>query len=302
MLLTRICLIAVSGTLLLIGPVSAGEAQSRFFDSDGVKIHFVEKGQGDPVVLIHGFAASHQMNWVLPGILDRLAEDYRVIALDNRGHGQSDKPHERSAYGLHMVDDVIRLMDHLDIPRAHVVGYSMGGFITTRLITRHPDRVASAVIGAAGWNEHPEPRFALLDAIGDSLESGNGLIPLMQALQPTDQPKVPTEQLQATSQLIMAVNDPLALSAAIRGMRELTVQRSELEQNQVPVLAVVGSSDPLREGVEELAAVMNNLELVLIDGADHLSAVRRSEFTDVILDHLKRHPLSRQAVTASRQP
>ena len=140
--------------LVLILVVGAGYAwftyrlQNRvvgkFFESDGVRLHYTDEGAGEPVILIHGFATNADLNWRVPGITQALAEDYRAIALDVRGHGLSDKPHGVDQYGTKMVNDVIRLMDHLEIEKAHVVGYSMGGFITLKLITMYPDRIISA--------------------------------------------------------------------------------------------------------------------------------------------------------------
>lgn len=272
--------------------VAADPSQSdRYFLSDGVKIHYVEKGTGQPVVLIHGFTASHQMNWEMPGITDALAKQYRVIGIDNRGHGKSGKPHEQEKYGTHMVDDVIRLLDHLQIDKAHIVGYSMGGFMTTYLLIHHPDRVASAVIGAAGWHEDPEPRFALLREIGDSLEAGTGIAPLMKALTPTGQAEPSEAMLKSANQVIMLMNDPLALAAAIRGMPGLMVSREQLENNRVPAVAVIGSSDPLKEGVDELAGVMGNLEVVVIEGADHMTAINHPQLLASIQAHLQKHAL-----------
>src|SRR5579862_9568187 len=97
------------------------------FDSAGVKIHYTVQGAGEPVILIHGLYASAEKNWGLPGVIADLAQHYRVIALDCRGHGASDKPTGEHDYGVKMVDDVVRLMDHLHLPTANIVGYSMGG-------------------------------------------------------------------------------------------------------------------------------------------------------------------------------
>jgi alpha-beta hydrolase superfamily lysophospholipase len=115
-----------------------------FFDSDGVRIHYVEAGQGSAVVLIHGYIANADRHWVQTRVLASLAADHRVIALDCRGHGQSDKPTEPDAYGLEMANDVLRLLDRLKIRRAHVVGFSMGAFIAGRLVPTRADRLASA--------------------------------------------------------------------------------------------------------------------------------------------------------------
>ena len=122
------------------------QAEDLFFDSAGVRIHYTVEGKGEPVVLIHGFGANIAVNWGQPGIIQGLAGSYRVIALDTRGHGQSEKPHDPGAYGGQMAQDVIRLMDHLDIQQAHVVGYSMGGMMVVSLLGSHPERLRTAVV------------------------------------------------------------------------------------------------------------------------------------------------------------
>ena len=118
-------------------PMLAADAPTRHvLNSNGVKLSYVVAGKGEPVVLIHGLYSSSLMNWQLPGIFDMLAKDYKVIALDMPGHGESDKPTNDSAYGEEMVEDVVRLLDELKITKAHVVGYSMGGMITAKLMTK----------------------------------------------------------------------------------------------------------------------------------------------------------------------
>ena len=114
------------GCLTLAAQVSP---QDHFFDSAGIRIRYVDVGRGEPIVLIHGFA-SRVEGWNRGDILSSLATDYRVVALDLRGHGLSDKPHQPEMYGSRMADDVLRLMDHLGIGKAHIVSYSMGAKIT----------------------------------------------------------------------------------------------------------------------------------------------------------------------------
>ncbi len=123
----------------------------QFFDADGVCIRYVDVGEGDPVILLHGFALSVEMNWAPSGLLESLPGEFRLIALDLRGHGKSDKPGESEGYGPEFVNDVLRLMDHLGIGPAYVVGYSMGGRIALKLLTEHPGRVRAAVLGGSGW-------------------------------------------------------------------------------------------------------------------------------------------------------
>src|SRR5437868_6302884 len=126
-------LIALLLPLFLVAPPQTQappSAAGAFFDSNGVKIHYMDTGEGTPVMLIHGFTHSLAQDWETPGTIAALQHSgYRVIALDCRGHGESDKPHEVTKYGLEMVQDVIRLLDHLHIEHAHIVGYSMGGGI-----------------------------------------------------------------------------------------------------------------------------------------------------------------------------
>src|SRR5438067_2910932 len=134
-------------------------AQELFFDSNGVKIHYSVHGKGEPVLLIHGFTVSYPLQWVYPGISSALAKNYQVIGLDCRGHGRSGKPHDPKKYGMEMGEDAIRLLDHLDIRSAHLVGYSMGGFITLKLLALHPDRFLTATAGGAGASEQIQPGF-----------------------------------------------------------------------------------------------------------------------------------------------
>lgn len=123
-------------------------AQDRFLDSGGVRIRYVDHGAGTAVVLVHGFTASIEPAWIETGILPSLARDYRVVAFDLRGHGKSGKPHDPRAYD-EMGLDAIRLLDHLGIQKAHIVGYSLGGIIVAKLLTTHHDRFLSAVLGGA---------------------------------------------------------------------------------------------------------------------------------------------------------
>ncbi len=139
--------------LLVCGPLAAlGKPPAdQSFSAGGVKIHYIVEGQGEPVVLIHGLYASVKINWQLPGVVGMLAKNYRVIALDLPGHGESDKPENEAAYGLQMVEDVRQLLDHLKIKKAHVVGYSLGGMIAAKFLSMHQDRVRSAILGGMGW-------------------------------------------------------------------------------------------------------------------------------------------------------
>src|SRR5689334_11974039 len=111
---------------------AANKLAVQSFDSNGVKIAYVEAGQGEPILLVHGLYSSAKMNWIAPGIFDPLTQHYHVIALDLRGHGNSDKPTKEEDYGQPMVDDIVNLLDHVKIDKANVVGYSLGGIIVMK--------------------------------------------------------------------------------------------------------------------------------------------------------------------------
>ncbi|MGH6943137.1 MAG: alpha/beta hydrolase, partial [Geminicoccaceae bacterium] len=153
--------------------------RGRYFDSDGIRLHYTDEGQGAPVVLLHGLAVQSDLNWRRPGVIKALTHHFRVISLDLRGHGLSDKPHEVAAYGATMAQDVVRLLDHLGIARAHVAGYSLGGFLALKLAAVHQDRLIGAALMGAGW-ESPF-NSAFLDAVprlAADLEAGHGIAPL----------------------------------------------------------------------------------------------------------------------------
>jgi pimeloyl-ACP methyl ester carboxylesterase len=151
--LQRYILPALFALSLILGsaPPSMAAAESQFFDAKGVKLHYLVEGTGEPVVLIHGAKSSARMNWELPGVMDALAGDHRVIALDLPGYGESDQPTDPADYGQAWIEDLILLLDHLKIEKAHIVGYSMGGVVALKFIADHPDRVLSGTLGGMGW-------------------------------------------------------------------------------------------------------------------------------------------------------
>jgi pimeloyl-ACP methyl ester carboxylesterase len=245
--------------------------EGHYFDSNGVRIHYTDEGQGEPVVLIHGFAANADLNWRVPGITQGLSEDYRVIALDDRGHGLSGKSHEVDDYGMEMVDDVIRLMDHLRIEKAHIVGYSMGGYIALKLVTSYPERAISAAPCGAGW-EPPGERSDFRDALAVSLEENGDFGPLFTMLDPEGKGLGPIATWLSNRKL-NAENDAIALAAVIRSLGDIAIPEEALRDNKVPTLTVIGTEDPLRVGVDRMKGVMSNHEVVYIEGANHLTAL-----------------------------
>lgn len=278
--------------VLAIFWTGAALAQDRFFDAGGVRIRYVDHGAGLPVVLVHGFTANIERSWIETGVLPDLARDYRVIALDLRGHGRSDKPRDPRAYdelGL----DVIRLLDHLDISRAHVVGYSLGGIIVAKLLTTHPQRFLSAVLGAAAYRRGQSERSdRAAEAAAREIEAGVYRA-LVVSTAPTDEPAPSEEAIRARSRQIAAVNDLFAHAALMRARRALLVTDAEIAAVRVPAVAVVGDVDPALPRVKAMQAVWPGLELQIVPGAAHPTVhqrglPRRSEFVAAIRKRIAR--------------
>jgi pimeloyl-ACP methyl ester carboxylesterase len=278
----------IPGILLALAAACPGQAEDLFFDSAGVRIHYTIEGKGEPVVLIHGWGVDLEWNWAEPGIIRSLAERYRVIAIDCRGHGRSDKPHDPKQYGMNMVTDVIRLLDHLKVQKAHIVGYSMGGLIAEVLLAGYPERVRTATIGGFGWEDDEGYRKRRL-LTAESLEQGKGIGPLVEALTPPGEKAAVAQQMAAINQWFLERNDPAALAAVARGNADLRASETKLRANKLPALAVVGELDPLRPSVDRLASMMPNLEVVVVPGANHMFAVRSPEFLEAVKAFLATH-------------
>lgn len=259
----------------------------RSFDSDGVSIYYTDEGSGEAVVLVHGFAVDERLNWRMPGVTRMLAREMRVISVDLRGHGRSGKPHDATLYGLHLVGDLTRLLDHLGLERAHVAGYSLGGFIALKLATVHPRRLHSVAVLGAGWEPPDNMAFlASLPQLADELEAGRGIGPLMGNL--GEQRRRPGLIHQLWVKLLTRYfNDQRALVALIRSSPELAVSEAELRSIELPVCSIVGSRDPLTISVDAMRGKVANHSICLVDGADHISAPMRAEFQDFLRTFLR---------------
>jgi pimeloyl-ACP methyl ester carboxylesterase len=274
--------------LLSAARLSADTPAGDSFDSNGVKIHYTVEGKGEPVLLIHGFVADADLNWRLPGVIKALAENYKVIALDNRGHGKSDKPHDPAKYGEEMAEDAVRLLDHLGIKKAHIVGYSMGGMITAKLLTTHPDRFLTATLGGHGGLKETDD-MSRMAPLADSLDAGKGLAPLIIALNPKGKPLPSAQEISVINKALSERNDQKALAAVVRSWKGLVVSDAKLKANKVPTLALIGELDPLKKGVDELEGKLPNLKIVVIEGADHMNAFRNEKFIKELKAFLAAH-------------
>jgi pimeloyl-ACP methyl ester carboxylesterase len=248
------------------------------------------QGSGTPVVLVHGFMSEHRSTWVRPGILKRLAARYQVIALDCRGHGASGKPHEPEAYGPEIANDLLRLLDHLGIDRAHMVGYSMGAHAVAQLLVRTPDRLITGTLGgAAGRLEWSDEDEQLAELESREIEVGTLRSQILRLTPPGV--RVPDEsEIKTQSRAAFAGNDRTALAAIRRANRNEVVSESDLALVVVPVLGVVGRLDPYAPTFTRLARVMRTLRVVVVEGATHRTAAGRPEFIQAVESFLAAHP------------
>ena len=126
-----------AGLIVALVATFAAGSEDKYFDSAGVSIRYIEDGRSEPIVLAHGYTGNIERSWVGPGIIAELAKTHRVIAFDHRGHGKSGKLHDPAQYGPEMGQDIIRLMDHLQLPKAHIMGYSLGANVVAQLVTKN---------------------------------------------------------------------------------------------------------------------------------------------------------------------
>jgi pimeloyl-ACP methyl ester carboxylesterase len=269
-------------------------AQDRFFESAGVRIRYFDVGAGTPVLLVHGFTASIEPAWVETGILPDLARDHRVIAFDLRGHGKSGKPHDPAAYE-ELAADAVRLLDHLGVEKSHAVGYSLGGIIILKLLTTHPHRFLSAVLGGAAYRRSQSERSdRAADEAAREIETGVYRA-LLVSTAPTDEPPLGEDFIRQRSREISGKNDVRAHAAVMRARRALVVTDAQIAAVRVPAIAVVGAADPALPRVKAMQAVWPALELQVVPGAAHPTVhprglPRRSEFLTAIRRHIAARP------------
>ena len=276
-------LLRLLALFLLLGPAAA---QERYFDAGGVRLRYVDAGAGPAVLLVHGFTGDIERSWVNTGLLADLSRDHRVVAFDMRGHGHSDKPHDPRAYE-EIALDVIRLLDHLRIEKTHVVGYSLGGIIIAKLLTTHPERFASAVLGGAAYRRSRSQRAdEANEAAAREVEAGiyRALIVSTAA---TDEPPPGEDAIRARSREIAGSNDVRAHAALMRARRALLVTDADFAAVRVPTLALVGAADPALPRVQAMRKVWPDLQVQVVPGTAHPTVherglPRRPEFAQAI--------------------
>lgn len=252
----------------------------QFFHSDGLRLAFFDEGprDGEPIVLVHGFGSNARVNWVGTGWVDLLVGDgRRVVALDNRGHGASDAPHDPALYhtGDMMAEDVRRLMDHLGIDRADLMGFSKGAWIGGHMALRHPERLRSVIFGGLA--------MAMVEGLG-------GQETIASALEAKTDAEVKTAKGMAYRAFGKQTgSDLLALAACMRGSRQ-PVPREGLAALDLPVLVVVGDKDDVAGSVEDFVALVPGAQAVILPGRNHMSSVGDKGFKQAALDFLSTRP------------
>jgi pimeloyl-ACP methyl ester carboxylesterase len=245
------------------------------FQHDTLNLAYFDEGEpaGVPVLLIHGFASSKTVNWIGPGWLKTLGDaGYRVIAIDNRGHGDSDKPHDSEAYTPDkMAGDAVALLEHLGIPDAHVMGYSMGARISAFMALAAPQAVRSLVFGGLG--------IGMVEGVGGWEGIAEGLL--------ADSLDLVTDQRARAFRMFaeQTGSDRVALAACIRSSR-VKLTPDQAAQIEAPTLIAVGTRDDIAGSPQELAALMPHARVVDIPGRDHMLAVGDRVFKQAVLEFL----------------
>lgn len=243
------------------------------FSSDGIEIAFQQEGTGPPVVLVHGFASNSNVNWVGPSWFTTLiAAGYRVIAIDNRGHGESEKLYDPEAYPSRvMAQDVVRLLDHLQIPEAAMMGYSMGARICAFVCMDAADRVSKVIFGGLGMN--------MVHGIG-------GAELIAKALRADTLSQIDNRTGRAFRAFAEQTgSDREALATCILASRD-TITDVDVRTIVQPALVAVGSKDEVSGDGPGLADLLPNGQFLDISNRDHMTAVGDKVFKNGVLDFL----------------
>jgi pimeloyl-ACP methyl ester carboxylesterase len=245
------------------------------FHNGAVEIAYLDEGEGDPIVLVHGFASSNKVNWVYPTWVSELRKDgRRVIALDNRGHGDSSKLYDAGDYEIGiMAGDVTALMDHLNIERADIMGYSLGSRMTAVLAQSQPQRLRSAIFGGIG--------IGLIEGGGP----GENVVEALEAPSLDDVTDPVGRTFRAFAD--QTHSDRLALAACLRGSRRL-MTRDEAAAIAVPVLIAVGTADEIAGSAAALGKIIPGSQVLDIPNRDHMRAVGDKVYKAGVLEFLSR--------------
>ncbi|MCU0864280.1 MAG: alpha/beta hydrolase [Planctomycetes bacterium] len=297
--------------LLTLAGTTATAQQDELFDSNGTKIRYVTEGAGEAIVLLHGWMGDSSF-WgrdlrgetrlkTMPG--------FQAIAIDCRGHGQSDKPHDTTQYGPELAADVVRLLDHLKIEKAHLVGYSSGAFVVGKVAAMHPQRVLSIVYaGQAPLLVPPQPAIEAgaepvpaakappseVEQFAAAVASGRDLGEYLIAITPPDRPKLTPAQAKALAKLLYGGKDLQAAIACGRTFPQLAVTVEDLQRCTAPTLFLHGSEESasVQAAVTAAHARLAHGSIELVPGGDHITTPANPVFGQKLKEFLR----------ANRQP
>ena len=291
-------LMILAAVVVFVGlPVRAAEG---YFDSNGVKIRYVTEGTGEAVVLIHGWMSDSRMWGEDAAGETKLTitgtTGFQFIAIDSRGHGKSDKPHDVAKYGMEMAEDIVRLLDHLKIKKAHLVGYSSGAYIAGKVVGTYPKRVLSVLYaGQAPVMEGGKASdFSETDAFSKAVEA-NDVESYLIDMSPANLPKPTREQAGQFAKYIYAGKDLKALAAAGNSFRHLIVTDKQLRKSKAPVIFIYGANESghVKSQVAKAHKLLGRGEIKIIPDANHMTAVMKPEFGKSLINFLNASRVSK---------
>jgi pimeloyl-ACP methyl ester carboxylesterase len=261
-------------------------APDKYLAFDDVRLRYKDIGQGEPIVLLHGYSDNLEMTW--RGVADSLAKTNRVIALDERGFGKSSKFSDLAHYKTGLFTDVIRLLDSLGIAKAHIIGHSMGGLVAANVALRYPKRVGTLILVAGEL--HPDAASINKDypTIGTDLQQGRGFTGLIAHLYP----QLDSNTVKAINKDIMSRNDVGALLAVGQAMPLWLISPKRAARATMPALLLAGSNDPASPLSRQMADWWPGARFVEIKGADHDNVVRKPDFLTEVRKALRTRPIS----------
>jgi len=251
-------------------PVPLAQAPDSYMTVNDIRLRYRESGTGEPVVLLHGLGSDLQ-SW--SGLGDSIATEYRVIALDQRGHGESDAPSAPAAYGREMGEDVVRLLDHLGVRRAHLVGHSMGAVVASYAAVRHPGRIATVSLLAPPFYADSAAAASVMTPFAEDLARGVGLRNFLRRFAP----ELSDSAADTFNAEMMAANDRDMMIGVMRTFGAVTVGQEGAATASVPALVAVGDVDVLAAQARDLAGWWPHARLLEIPGADHVSILWNPE-------------------------
>lgn len=287
----RVLVFAFVGWVWAAGELTAAD---QVFNSNGVKIRYVTEGTGVPVVLIHGWMGDSSM-WggdLFGNTKLKRVDGFQLIALDCRGHGKSDKPHDIGQYGPEMAADVIRLLDHLKLEKAHLIGYSSGAFIAGKVVATHPERVLSVAYGGQApviTRAVKASDFSECEMFAKAVDEGQDLGAYIMAVMPSNRPKPTEDQAKAIAKFLYGGKDVKAFALAGRSFKNLDVSEEQLAKCEAPILFIHGGneSDHVKNRVAKVHQLLGRGEIKIIEGGDHMTTLAKPECSAALLKFLR---------------